>query len=242
MATHRIEPLTADALDELPETCRRCLFWELGYPRPDPRDINGRHDDELASDPVVQKQAWCSAQTHELGPPGRIARVGDAFAGYALFARADQFASRRPPAPLPSDDALLLATLWVDPRHRELGIGRRLVQAAIKEALRTDLAAVEVYGDRRFREHDCVVPAMWLLHEGFEVHREHPRYPLLRLDTKRTARWTEAIEHAWDEVTDRLPRLKPKPAPTPVPEGVPVPHRTAPDDRTRGNGAAPSRR
>lgn len=210
MATRRLEPLSAEALDSLPKPCRQCLFWELGQPRPDPRDVYGRTD-ELAGDAMMQKQAWCSAQTLEHAPPGRVAYVHDELAGYVLFASADHFAPRLPPAPRTSDDALLLATIWVDGHHREQGVGRRLVQAAVKEALRLDLDAVEAYGDRRFREQDCVLPAMWLLHEGFEVHREHPRYPLLRLETRRTVRWAEALEHAWDEVADRLPRRSPAP-------------------------------
>ena len=228
MSHYRVERLIAESLDELPESCRRCLFWELGEKRPDPRQVNGRSDDGLPDDALIQKQAWTSAQALQHAAPGRVVRLGGALAGYVLFAQAQQFARRRRPAPHVSQDALLLATAWVDPRYREMGVGRRLVQSAIKEAMRLDLPAVEVYGDRRFREQDCVLPTMWLLHEGFAIHREHPRYPLLRLETRRTVRWADALEHAWDEVTDRLPRLVPKPAPggQPAPQGAPVPHRT----------------
>lgn len=219
--SRKVAPLDGGALDRLPSTCRRCLFWELGAPRPDPRDDPGM----LEGDPFVQKQAWCRAETLEEAPPGRIVEVDGRFAGYALFGPANRFAPRRLPAPRLSDDALLLATVWVDPRFREGGIGRLLLQEAVKEAIRRDLAAVETYGDRRFREQSCVLPSMWLFHEGFTVHREHPRSPLLRLETKRTVRWAEAFEHAWDEVTGRLPKLSPQPAPAP-------PSRTAPPEAT----------
>lgn len=234
MSVHyRLQPLIPEVLDEFPETCRRCLFWELGEARPDPRRVNGRSRDRAEEPALVQKQAWCSAHALDRAPPGGVVRVGNDLAGYALFARAGDFAPRRAPAPHTSDDALLLATAWVDPRYRERGVGRRLVQAAVKEAIRLDLGAVEVYGDRRFREQDCVLPSMWLLHEGFSIHREHPRYPLLRLETRRTVRWADALEHAWDEVTDRVPRLVPKPAPArqPAPGGAPVPHRSGDDGR-----------
>ncbi|MFP5308820.1 MAG: GNAT family N-acetyltransferase [Actinomycetes bacterium] len=211
----RVEPLVAEALGGLPERCQRCLFWELGHPRPaaDLLDAAAHPttQDELAGDPCLQKQAWVTACSLESGAPGRVVRVGDEVVGFAVFAPVDAFAPRRGTVPRPSDEALLLATLWVEPAHREHGIARLLVHAAVKEAIHRDLKAVEVYGDRRHREWDCVVPTTWLLHEGFEVHREHPRYPLLRLSTKRTVRWAESIEHALEGLRERVPHLAPVP-------------------------------
>jgi GNAT superfamily N-acetyltransferase len=200
--SRRVRALDGQQVELLPERCRACLFWELGWPRPDPRG----HDpaDDLAGDPVAAKQAWCTNQVLAGRPPGRVVIVDEELAGYALFAPAAEFAPRRMVVPPTSRDALLLATLWVSPFHREHGIGRLLVQAAIKEALRLDLRAVEAYGDRRWRETDCVMPCTWLLHEGFEVAVEHPRYPLLRLETRRSV--LDALEHAVEEVLERIPR------------------------------------
>ncbi len=243
MASRRVAPLAGADVEDLPETCRVCLFWELGRPRPDPRDLD--RVDELAGDPAMQKQAWWSSQVLEDQPPGRVVRVDDELAGYVLFARPGVLSPRKAPAPQASEDALLLATIWVEPTMREHGIGRLLVQAALKEAIRLDLDAVEVYGDRRFREQDCVLPAMWLLHEGFQVHREHPRYPLLRIDAKRTARWAETLEHALEDIRERIPRRVPvtgMPGPAPAPDGAPAPQRTTRrPSETRGQRARPQR-
>lgn len=229
--TRRVRPLDGDAMECLPDRCRSCLFWELGRPRPDEADSGPAHD-ELAGDPRVAKLAWCTDQVLTGHPPGRVVRIDDDLAGYVLFGPAPQFAPRRAPVPGASREVLLLATLWVDPAHRRRGVGRLLLQAALKEALRRGLPAVEAYGDRRWRDSDCVLPVTWLLHEGFEVTTEHPRYPLLRLDTRRTVRWTEAIEHAVEEVLDLLPRRHPSPAPVPNGgTGMPVP---APKSRAEG--------
>jgi GNAT superfamily N-acetyltransferase len=234
----RPAPLTGDLVEQLPGPCRGCLFWELGAPSPDPRTVGvpaGSGASGAPSEPVVRKQAWVSARVQEGAPPGRVLWVEGELAGYALFAPARTFARRRPPTPWPSPDALLLATIWVQPEWRQHGLGRLLLQHALKEAIRLDAPAVEAYGDRRWRERSCVLPATWLLHEGFEVHREHPRTPLFRVDTKRTVRWAESVEHAWEEILGRLPRG----VRVPVPEGVP--HGRHPAGNGRSHATPPRR-
>jgi GNAT superfamily N-acetyltransferase len=226
--------LTGDVLAGLPDPCRRCLFWEQGAPCPQPRSgtvLAGLATDlsasEVSRDAQARKRSWIDAEVAAGTPPGVVLWSGAErgprpqperetpapVAAFALFATADRFSPRAAPAPRASADALLLATAWVAPTHREQGLGRVLLHQALREAIRRDLAAVEVYADRRFRERTCVLPAPWLLHEGFVVHREHPRVPLLRLETRRTVRWTEQLEHAWEEVLGRLPELVPSPQP-----------------------------
>lgn len=218
----RVRGLTGEDVEDLPGACATCLFWELGAACPQPRTRAvpaGRPlVDHHPSDPGLRKQAWVSARVQEGVVPGRIVTIDDHAVAYALFAPARTFAPRGRPVPPASDDTLLLATAWVLPVHRGAGLGRLLLQAAIREALRLEAPAVEVYGDRRFRERSCALPTAWLLHEGFTVHAEHPRTPLLRLDVRRTARWAGSLEHAWEEVLGRLPH----PAPTPRPGRVPT--------------------
>jgi GNAT superfamily N-acetyltransferase len=234
--SRRLQPLTGDAVDLLPTPCRSCLAWELGAPSPSPRVTTaatvgaGGPAEPSPSQPQVRKQAWVTAQVQDGHPPGRIVRVDDEVAGYALFAPSEAFARRSPLVPAASPDAMLLATVWVAPFWRESGLGRLLVQAAVKDAIRAEAAAVEAYGDRRWLERSCMLPATWLLHEGFEVHREHPRTPLFRLDVKRTVRWAESLEHAIEEILGALPRRVPHPQPVRegggLPRGVPEPQRT----------------
>lgn len=208
--TGRLAPLGADDLEQLPERCATCCFWELGAARPDPRSDQGR--DRACADQRKQKQAWVTARTLERGAPGRVVRVDGHVAGFASFDLATAYAPRGGSLPRPSSDALLLATLWVDPAYRSRGIGRRLVHAALREAATNSSAAVEAWGDRRHREWDCALPASWLLHEGFEVASEHPRYPLLRLDVRRTV-W-DSVEAAVEGLRGRLPQAHPAPEPS----------------------------
>lgn len=205
----RTVPLSGDLLDDLPARCRACVFWELGAERPGDDEV----DAERAAHDRVRKQGWVTAQVLDGVQPGVQLRDGDRRVGYALFGPAHVLAQRAGTVPRTSADALVLATAWVAPEARSSGNGRLLVQAAVREALRLDLEAVEAYGDRRAREWDCVLPASWLLHEGFEVATEHPRYPLLRLETSRVARWAESLEHAVEEMLGRArsrPQLQPQ--------------------------------
>jgi len=221
--------LTGADVDRLPSGCADCLFWELGGPCPQPRSptvLGGLapsvSPEEAARPARERKRDWVRAQVHEDGPPGaRIEVVTDPdttrqrqhTAAFALFAPATRFAPRGGAAPRTSPEAMLLATVWVDDVHRGRGLGRLLLQAALRETLRQDRPALEAYGDRRFRERSCLLPATWLLHQGFTVLREHPRVPLFHLDVRRAARWADSLEHAVEEVLAHLPR----PARAPVP-------------------------
>lgn len=211
----RAVPLTGQDTARLPTPCNQCLCWELGAACPQP-GTSGLVGTDQPVEAAAKKQQWVSQQVQAGHPPGRLLVVDDEVVAYALFGPGEIFARRQPLVPVVSDDALLLATVWVDPVHREQGFGRLLLQAAIKEAIRLELASVQSYGDRRWRQRACALPATWLLHEGFEVHSEHPRTPLFEIETRRTARWAESFEHAVEEVLGTLPRAAPRPAPRPA--------------------------
>lgn len=198
----RDAPLTGETVEDLPEPCRSCGYWELGVAAP---DEHGRADAGAA----VRKQAWVAAAVQDGLHPGRIVRLDGEVAAHAVFAPAERFAHRHRLLPPISDDAVLLATIWVQPHWRGLGIGRLLLHACARDAIQAGAFGVEAYGDRRWHERACVLPASWLLHEGFEVHREHPRRPVLRIELRRMARWAQSLEHALGELVEHLPARAP---------------------------------
>ena len=241
MVQRRPVPLTAVEVDRLPGDCAGCLFWELAGPCPQPRSATGLTGlapsvppHEAARDPRDRKRDWVSARVAEGTPPGAIIEVagpptgatrapsGTAprreVMGMALFAPAEVYAPRSGAVPRISRDAVQLATVWVPDVHRQAGVGRLLLQAALREAIRLDRPAVEAYGDRRFRPRGCVLPDRWLLHEGFEVHREHPRTPVLRLETRRTVRWAASLEQAWEQAWEQAREEVRSRLPVPSPE------------------------
>jgi GNAT superfamily N-acetyltransferase len=226
----RLARLTLDNLDDLPSSCRSCLFWE--------RDPVRRTRASDAGDGAVEKEAWVSAVLLEWGSCGRIAYVDGDPAGFVLFAPptylpgADAFAT----APV-SEDAVLLATAMVYPEYAGAGLGRVLMQTVVKDLVkRGDIRALEAIGDSRApgpgREPGwggCVLPTDYLLRVGFKTHRPHPRYPRMRLELRSVVTWRDEVESALERLLGAV-----RPARHPVADPS---HRVVRQSRTRGDAS-----
>jgi GNAT superfamily N-acetyltransferase len=204
--TRRLANVTLDNLHELPQRCRRCVFWEL-----DPVAAERAAE---AGDPGLEKEAWVSATLLEWGSCGKLVSVDGSPAGYALYApplyvpRSVAF----PTSPV-SADAVLLMTAAVLPEFSGGGLGRMLVQGVAKDLVRRGVKAIEAFGDARWERPACVVPADYLLAVGFKTVRPHPRYPRLRLELKNTLSWREDVEVALERL---LGSMAPEPVFRPV--------------------------
>lgn len=198
MSRH-LAPLTLDVLDDLPGTCRRCVFWEL-----DP--VAGRRA-EKAGDPGLDKEAWLSAVLLEWGSAGRVAYVDDVPAGYLTYAP-PAFVPRSvafPTSPVSPDAVLLMTSAVLEP-HRGGGIARMLVQGAAKDLTRRGVRAIEAFGradgsaSRHGEQGGCVVPADFLLSVGFKTVRPHRTFPRLRLELRTALSWREDVEQAIERI------------------------------------------
>lgn len=201
----RLVPLTLDNLPDLPKRCRSCVFWEL-----DP--VSGEAAVK-AGRPGLEKEAWISAVLLEWGSCGRVVYVDDVPAGYVLYAppayvpRATAF----PTSPV-SPDAVQLITALITPCYQGQGLGRVIVQTVAKDLLQRGFKAIEAFGDARWKEPACVLPADHLLAVGFKTVRPHPAYPRLRLELRTTLSWKEDVELALDRLlgaVQKEPQLRP---------------------------------
>ncbi len=193
----RVVRLTRDTLAELPEVVRGCLFWEL--------DPVARRRAERAGEAESEKAAWLSRVLLEWGSCGRVVLVEGRPAGFALYAPPAYLAgsASMPTAPV-GEDAVQLATMYVEPEQRGGGFGRLLMQAMAGDLLRRGgIRAIEAFGAQG-RRHDsapgCVLPADFLLRVGFTTQRHHPRYPRMRLELRSALTWREEIEVALDRI------------------------------------------
>ena len=183
----KIVPLGVEALHLLPSPCRRCAFWELGA-------LAGPVG---AEETGLQKEAWLSSVALEWGPPGQVCTVDGEVAGFSLYAPAWFLAQSGYQEARPvSRDAVLLAVLSVLPPFEGQGIGRYLVQSMARDLSKRKVRAVEAFADRAWSGRNCHLPAGFLEANGFQLVRDHPRYPLFRMDLHTALRWKDAREVA----------------------------------------------
>lgn len=203
----RTRPLTADGLSQLPADCRSCLFWEL----PDAR--RGPAEPSAVDDAREAKYLWHRSSELESGPSGVVLTARDQTLGFALWVPAAHARRTRRLGVTPSDDALLLATIWVAPHERGRGHAKALVQEALRHAHDAGFRAVEALGTR-LPPSSCLLTESFLVAVGFEMLREHPHHPVLRIDLRSTVRWHGAVEHALEGVRSAFGRREGQPAPS----------------------------
>lgn len=189
----QLVPLTLDNLADLPGRCRACVFWELDPVSGEAAVRTGR--------PEVEKESWISAVLLEWGSCGRVVYVDERAVGFVLYA---------PPAYVPrsvafptspvSPDAVQLMTAWLMPDFQGQGLGRVIVQTVAKDLLRRGFKAIEAFGNARWTEPACLVPADHLLSVGFKTVRPHHNFPRMRLELRSTVSWREDVERALDQL------------------------------------------
>src|SRR3954451_14999082 len=168
LMSRRLVNLTLDTLEDLPRSCRRCVYWELDPVAAERACVSG--------DPELEKEAWVSQTLLEWGSCGKLVYVDGMPAGFVMFA---------PPAYVPrsmafptspvSADAALLMTAHVVTAFAGGGLGRMLVQGVARDLTKRGVKAIEAFGDAKFGEVDeagrnergCLAPADFFTSIGF---------------------------------------------------------------------------
>lgn len=202
----RIRPLTGELIEHLPTPCRTCLFWELA-------DAPRGPQPNRAAEVAEAKLLYHRAVELDWGPPGLLVRSDGRTLAFTTFVPAEQAHRTRRLGSVPSDDALVLTTMWVDPDVRGTGIASTLLHRVLRQAHDLGLRAVEATATRG-GDGPCLLPEAFLLASGFVVHHQHVRHPLLRLDLRQTVRWQDAMEHALKGVRAVLGRRDRRTAPS----------------------------
>jgi GNAT superfamily N-acetyltransferase len=192
----KIDRLTLDNLGDLPVAAQECVYWEL--------DPVSRARAEDAGETRSEKEDWVSRVLLEWGSCGRVAYVDGDPAGFIIYAPPAFFpgSASMPTAPV-SEDAVQLATAYVDPAYAGGGLGRVLMQSMVKDLLqRGGTRSVEAFGSSAPPDDQacCALPTDFLLNVGFKTHRAHDRYPRLRLELRSVLTWMEDVEAALERL------------------------------------------
>ncbi|MEV0267365.1 MAG: GNAT family N-acetyltransferase [Hamadaea sp.] len=198
--SRRVVNLTLDTLEDLPRSCRGCVYWELDPVSAERACANG--------DPGLEKEAWVSQTLLEWGSCGKIVYVDGMPAGFVMYAppayvpRSHAF----PTSPVSPDAALFMTANVVAP-FAGGGLGRMLVQAMARDLMKRGIKAIEAFGDAKFGELDselgpvgCVTPADFFTAVGFKTVRPHPRFPRLRMELRTALSWKSDVEYALEKL------------------------------------------
>ncbi len=202
----RLRPLDSTALASLPCECAGCVFWQTGTPLE--KRCGSACDEQLLRD-------WYETVRDEWGECGRVACEDDEVLGFIMYAPPVYLPqSRQFAAGPPDDNAVLIACLHIRDDARQHGLGSLLLRAALRDLYLRGVKHVEAYASaaRRDVSVEPVVGVEFLLRNGFTVQRPHPDYPLLRLDLRTLATWTENIEAALQAL--RIPLARPQRVPS----------------------------
>jgi GNAT superfamily N-acetyltransferase len=186
----RFKALTPQRVDDLPGPCDCCTFWE-SVDRLEPSCGSGCERAALKEWVRTVRSGW--------GDCGRVAYEDGEALGFVKYAPGSYFPQTRyMPVGVPDADAVMLACIHVTPGSRRHGLGRVLLQAALRDLAGRGERVLEAYATA---DHDApaespMVTADFLLDNGFTVARPHPVYPLMRLELTTLAAWTDSLEAA----------------------------------------------
>lgn len=203
----RFRPLSTDNATGLPPGCASCVFWESAERlRP---ECGVRCDEDLA-------RGWFSRVSSEWGECGRVVMEDGDILGFIKYAPAAYVpqAQNMPSGP-PSDKAVLICCMHILPEARQRGLGKVLMQAALRDLVQRGERTVQAYATTRQGDFETspVVGVQFLLRMGFTVARPHPEFPLMQIDLRSLAAWTENLEAVLESL--RLPLRVPNRAPVP---------------------------
>jgi GNAT superfamily N-acetyltransferase len=191
--------------ESLPVECAGCVFWETATRLP--FECGSRCDD-------AQAVEWVRTVSAEWGECGRAVVEDGETMGFIKYAppvylpQARHLQAGPPEAGVP-----LIACMHIAPNARRAGVGGLLLRAAMRDLAMRGERSVQAYAITGSRDlsHMPVVGVEFLLRHGFTVSRPHPETPLLRVDLKTLASWTENLEAVLEslKIPLRAPRGEP---------------------------------
>lgn len=204
----KLRPLTLADFQRLPAGCSSCVFWET----------EGLRERRCGSVCDSEKQAeWYHDVVQTWGDCGRIAIEDDEILGFIKYAPSGYFPQSRSFASAPSDlNVPLIACMHVESHARHHGLGTVMLRAALRDLVSRGERKVECFAmaHKPASLDEAPMPSIdFLLRNGFKVAHPDPVYPLLQLELRSLAVWTENLEAALESL--KLPLSIPKRAPAP---------------------------
>jgi GNAT superfamily N-acetyltransferase len=204
----KLRPLSLPDLAGLPTACRCCSFWETA--RPLERTCAAECDEDAL-------RAWYIRVTQEWGECGRLVTEDDVILGFVKYAPVAYFPQAFTFAAAPDDPSVpLIACIHVEPESRRHGVGKVLLQAALRDLAVRGERTVQAFGyngPEILTDDGPIIEMAFLAKQGFSVVKPDPLYPLMQLELRSLAMITENFETVLESL--RAPLRSPRQAPVP---------------------------
>ncbi|HSK47653.1 MAG TPA: GNAT family N-acetyltransferase [Coriobacteriia bacterium] len=206
--SRKLRPLTLADFTRLPIGCPGCVFWES--PETAERRCGSLCDSERQTE-------WYHRVIEEWGECGRVAHEDGDVLGFVKYAPSGYFPQARTFFSAPTDPNVpLISCIHISPDARHHGLGTVLLRAALRDLTQRGERKVEAFALAHRPETFQDAPMLgmdFLLRNGFTVSRPDPHYPLLQLELKSLAVWTENLEAVLESL--KLPLRIPERTPAP---------------------------
>jgi GNAT superfamily N-acetyltransferase len=204
--SRKLRTLSAADVGKLCSCCAGCVFWESAEKLD--RSCGQRCD-------VEQVREWVRRVNSEWGECGKVVFEDDEVLGFIKYAPSGYFPQAANFSAAPEDPKVpLIACMHVSPDARHHGLGSLLLRACIRDLAGRGERKIEAFGivnPPAAIDESPMVSMEFLLRNGFTVSRPDPMYPLLKLDVRSLAVWTDNLEAVLESL--RFPPRAPKRVP-----------------------------
>ncbi len=178
-----IEDITQGNLEDIPEPCKACLYWE------NPALRNKQQSTTEKTRNTAEKAEWFLKTLKEFGNCGKIIYVDDKPVGYAQYSNASRLPNTREYGAkklgTTQEKVAFISCLYVSNKNfRGKGLGTRLLDEVILDLKNSGFNAVETFARERSSNNPSGSIQLFL-RKGFRVRERletTPDFALVRLD------------------------------------------------------------
>jgi len=179
----KIKDIKESNLKDIPEICRRCLYWSF----PEEFERTKKEPSKYKTELEAKKKQWILQTLEEFGTCGKILYYDNVPVGYAEYGPSNRFPNieeypSQPVGKIEEGVVFLSCLVIVDENLRGKGLGEKLLNSVIEDLKKRGFKAVEAYA-RRGSPDNPTGPVEFHLKRGFHIKDEtNPEFPIVRLN------------------------------------------------------------
>jgi len=206
----QIEDITEANLQDIPESCRGCVYWEF------PEEFDKAKLEKIETQKRLEfeekKRTWFVQTLKEFGTCGKIVYYNDKPVAYAQFAPSVRLPNtshyESKPVGKLEEGVVFLSCLYIaDKALRGKGVGGALLKNIIDDLKRRGYQAVETFARRGDPENPSG-PLKFYIKNGFILKdRTNPEFPLITLFLKFLSQASHEMKQVFLSIADILSEI-----------------------------------